>query len=164
MAFVIDADVLSMFAKIKRLELLPKVFGKSAILICPAVLSDLEHSKSQLVRDVAASKLFDHITLSKQESALVKKIYSRKNLGIGETECIAVCKTRNAILVTNDRKVIELAEELGINVVDLETIVYSLKDLIDRNQLKQIIADIGSKDRVIIVNKDKILTYNKNVS
>lgn len=84
-------------------------------------------------------------------------------MGIGETECIAVCKARNAVLVTNDRKAIELAEELGVTVVDLETILYSLKDLVDKNQLRQIIADIESKDRVIIVNKDKILEYNKNV-
>lgn len=164
MAFVIDADVLSTFAKIKRLDLLPKVFGKSELLICPAVLSDLEHSKSQLVRDVATSKLFSHVALSNQERNLVEKIYSRKNLGMGETECIVVCKARNAVLVTNDRKAIELAEELGVNVVDLETILYSLKDLVDKNQLRQIIADIESKDRVIIINKDKILKYNKNVS
>lgn len=157
MVFVIDADVLSTFAKIKRLELLPIVFGKSELLICPAVLSDLGHSKSELVRDIITSKQFNHVVLSKQENNLVEKIYSRKNLGIGEIECISVCKTRNAVLVTNDRKAIELAEELGVNVIDLETILYSLKDLIDKNQLKQIIADIESKDRVVIVNKDKIL-------
>lgn len=164
MAFVIDADVLSTFAKIKRLDILAKVFGKSELLICPAVVSDLEHSKSQLVREVAASRLFNRIALSKQENNLVEKIYLRKNLGMGETECIAVCKIRSAILITNDRKAIELAEVLGVDIIDLETILYSLKDLVDKNQLKQIIADIESKDRVIIVNKDKILKYNKNVS
>lgn len=157
MAFVIDADVLSTFAKIKRLELLPKVFGKSELLICPAVLSDLERSKSQLVSDIAISKLFSHVNLNNQEHNLVERIHSRKNLGIGETECIALCKARNAVFVTNDRKAIELAEELGVNVVDLETVLYSLKDLTDKHQLRQIIADIESKDRVMIVNKDKIL-------
>ena len=161
MAFVIDADVLSTFAKIKRLNLLAKAFGKSELLICPAVLSDLEHSKSQLVREVAASKLFNHVSLSKQEDNLIEKIYSRKNLGMGETECIAVCKARDVVLVTNDRKAIDLAEELGVNIVDLETILYSLKDLTDKNQLRQIIADIESKDKVIIVNKDKIFEMTK---
>lgn len=78
MAFVIDADVLSTFAKIKRLELLPKVFGKSELLICPAVLSDMKHSKSQLVKEIAASKLFNHIALSKQENNLVKKFIREK--------------------------------------------------------------------------------------
>lgn len=157
MAFVIDADVLSTFAKIKRLELLAKVCGKSELLICPAVLSDLERSKSELVREVAASKQFSHISLIEQEKNLIEKVYSRKNLGMGETECIAVCKTRNSILVTNDRKAIGLAEQLGITIIDLETILYSLKDLVDKNQLRQIIADIESKDRVIIINKGKIL-------
>lgn len=157
MAFAIDADVLSTFAKIKRLDLLAKVFGKSELLICPAVLSDFGRSKSKLVRDVAESKLFSHVNLSNQERNLAEKIYSRKNLGMGETECIALCKTGNAIFVTNDSKAAELAEKLGVNVVDLEAILYSLKDLMDKNQLKQIITDIESKDKVIVVNKGKIL-------
>ena len=158
MAFAIDADVLSTFAKVKRLDLLAKVFGKSELLICPAVLSDLKRSKSDLVRDVAASNLFHHASLSRQEQQLLEKIYSSMILGLGESECIALCKTRNDVFVTNDRKAGEMAEQIGVSVVDLETILYSLKDLLDKNQLKQLITNIESKGRVIIVNKDKILT------
>ena len=157
MAFAIDADVLSTFAKVKRLDLLAKLFGKSELLICHAVLSDLKRSKSDLVRDVAASNLFHHASLSRQEQQLLEKIYSSMNLGLGESECIALCKTKNAVFVTNDRKAGEMAEQIGVSVIDLETILYSLKDLMDKNQLKQLVTDIESKDRVIIVNKDKIL-------
>lgn len=157
MAFVIDADVLSTFAKIKRLELLADSLGKSQILICPAVLSDLENSKSQLVKDVATSKLFKHVNLSNQELELAEKIYSRRSLGMGETESIALCNMRNITFITNDSKAIDVSEKLGIDVIDLETILYSLRKLLDKNRLKQIIADIESKDRVLITNKDKIL-------
>ena len=157
MAFVFDADVLSTFAKIKKLSLLKRLFGKSYLLIPPAVISDLARSKLPLVKDVLASKIFQHPKLSLQESNLVKNIYYQKNLGRGEVECIAICKMRNFTLVTNDNKAIQLAENLNINVVDLETILYSLKELVNQNQLKQIINDIETKDKVIIINKQEIL-------
>lgn len=157
MVFVFDADVSSTFAKIDRFGLLEKLMGKGNLAITPAVASDLKRSKSALVKDVLNSKVFQQLVLTKKEIDLAKKISERKNLGTGEIECVALCKIRGAVLVTNDNKAIRLAEELGIDVVDLETILYSLIDLIDRQQLKQIIDDIEAKDKVIIVNKDKII-------
>ncbi|WP_171039877.1 hypothetical protein, partial [Streptococcus pseudopneumoniae] len=65
MEFVFDADVLSTFAKIQKLELLEKVFGKSKLLITQAVSSDLKRSKSSLIKDVLKSKLFQHVNLNK---------------------------------------------------------------------------------------------------
>ncbi|TMR63983.1 hypothetical protein, partial [Streptococcus pseudopneumoniae] len=74
-----------------------------------------------------------------------------------ESECIALCKVRNATIVTNDNKAIQFAEKLNINLVDLETLLCSLKDLINKEQLKQIINDIETKDKVIVVSKEEIL-------
>lgn len=157
MEFVFDADVLSTFAKIQKLDLLGKVFGKNKLLITQAVSSDLKRSKSPLVKNVLKSKLFQHASLNKQEYDLARKIYAEKRLGIGESECIALCKIRNATIVTNDSKAIQFAEKLNINLVDLETILHSLKDLISKEQLEQIISDIEAKDKVIVVNKEEIL-------
>ena len=157
MVFVFDADVSSTFAKIDKLGLLEKLFGKGNLAIPPAVVSDLKRSNSALVKGIINSKVFQYVNLTKKEMDLAKKISERKNLGTGEIECIALCTIRGTVLVTNDNKAIRLAEELNIDVVDLETILYSLKDLIDRQQLKQIINDIETKDKVIIVNKEKIL-------
>jgi len=155
--FVFDADVSSTFAKIDRFGLLEKLLGKGNLVIPPAVVSDLKRSKSALVKDILKSKVFQHVNLTKKEIDLAKKISERKNLGTGEIECIALCKIRGAVLVTNDNKAIRLAEELSIDVVDLESILYSLKDLIDSQQLKEIIMDIEAKDKVVIANKDRIL-------
>lgn len=49
MAFVFDADVSSTFAKIDKLGLLEKLFGKGNIAIPPAIVSDLKRSKSALI-------------------------------------------------------------------------------------------------------------------
>ncbi|MBI4451803.1 hypothetical protein HY637_00090 [Candidatus Woesearchaeota archaeon] len=157
MGFVFDADLLSTFAKIERLELLAKVFGNKNLLMPPAVASDLQRSKSILVKNVLKSKLFQQTNLSSQERELVKKISERKHLGMGEIECIAVCKQRKMVIVTNDNKAIDLADKLGIEAVDLEAILYSMKELMEIKALKQIIEDIEAKDRVVIVNKEIIL-------
>jgi len=157
MEFVFDADVISTFAKIERLYLLAKIFGKNKLLITPSVYLDLSRSKSYLVRDINTSKFFQHATLSKYELDLAKNIHNQKKLGIGESECISLCKVRGAALVTNDNKAIEFAEGFNINVANLETILLFLKSLVDKEQLTQIINDIETKDKVIIVNKEDIL-------
>ena len=55
MVFVFDADVSSTFAKIDKLGLLEKLFGKGNLAIPPAVISDLNRSKSALVKDALSS-------------------------------------------------------------------------------------------------------------
>ena len=157
MGFCFDADLLSTFAKIERLEILAKTLGSKDLLMPPAVALDLQRSKSILVKDIFKSKLFKQTTLSNQEKEIIEKISARKNIGKGEIECIAICKERRMAIVTNDNLAISLAEQLGIEVIDLETILYSMKELMEIKELKQIIEDIEAKDRVVIVNKDKIL-------
>ena len=157
MEFAFDADIISTFAKIEKLGLLEKVFGRSNLIITSAVSSDLQRSKSSLVKDALKSKLFQLVNLNKQQSVLAKNIHAQRKLGMGESETIALCKARNAAFVTNDNKAISFAEKLNIDIVDLETILYSLKELISKDQLRQIINDIESKDKVVVVNKEEIL-------
>lgn len=157
MGFVFDADLLSTLAKIERLELLSKVVGNNDLFIPPAVASDLKRSKSALVQDVLKSKLFRKIDMTNQEKELIEKISTRKNLGMGELECIAICKERKMVLVTNDNQAIAMAEKLDIDVVDLESILYSMKEFMDIRELKRVMADIELKDKVVIVNKGRIL-------
>ena len=157
MEFAFDADIISTFAKIEKLELLKKVFSKSSLIITPAVSSDLQRSKSSLVKDALKSKLFQLENLNKQESVLANNIHAQRKLGMGESETIALCKERNAAFVTNDNKAISFAEKINVNIIDLETILHSLKELISKDQIRQIINDIESKDKVVVVNKEEIL-------
>jgi len=158
MTFVFDSDILSTFAKIGKLNILKKISGNGELLIPPAVISELKSSKSILLQDILHSKIFKNISLDAQESNFAKNVDFQRRLGKGEIECIAVCKFRNAILATNDARAISVAEKLNIIVADLETILYSLKELISKKQLRQIINDIEAKDNVMIVNKKEILS------
>jgi len=158
MMFAFDADILSTFAKINKLGILPKIFGSGALLIPPAVVADLQASKSESVRKACESNLFQHATLDQNESEFAEKISKEKRLGRGEIECIAVCKFRSVNIVTNDSRAISYAEKLNIGVIDLETILYSLKDTISNDELNQLINEIESEDKVVIVNKGNILS------
>lgn len=155
--FVFDTDILSTFAKIDRLELLQKVFGDNKLLIPNAVVKDLKNAKLNTISEVTDLTILKNINLNKEEKQYCEKINYHRVLGRGETECIAVCKLRNGCFVSNDKKAIKTAEELNIRVLDLETILFSLKEILNKEELKIVLNDIESKDKVIIVNKDKIL-------
>lgn len=156
--FVFDADILSTFAKVNKINFLRKAFGKGKLLIPPAVVEDLKRSKTISVNLILDSKLFTQISLSKEELSLKENISKQKTLGEGETECIALCKARNSALVTNDSKAVNFAENIGIDVIDLESILHQLKKILNTKELRQLINDIETKDKVIIVNKEEILT------
>ncbi len=157
MIFVFDGDVLSTFSKIKRFDLIPLIFGKSLLLISPFVKKDLEKSKTPLFGTIISSGFFTETSLTEEEKELCKKIYSEKSLGLGEVECITICIKRKAHFVSNDSRAIKYAENLRISTINLETMLYMLKDQITSLELKGIIMEIETKDRVRIVNKNKLL-------
>lgn len=156
-SFVFDADILSTFAKIEKISLLEEIFGKNKLLMPSAVVDDLRSSRSKIVREAVNSRILKYISLNKEEKIICRKINDKNRLGKGETECIAACISRKAYFVSNDKKAIKVAEKSGVDIIDLETILFSLKKILRDTELKKIIDDIESKDKVVIVNKEKIL-------
>lgn len=157
MIFVFDEDVLSTFSKIKRFDLIPLIFGQSLLLISQAVKKDLENSKSPLFEPITESGFFKETSLTKEEKALCEKIYSEKSLGLGEVECIAICIKRKAYFVSNDSRAVKYAENLDISTINLETMLCMLKGQITSQELKDIIEEIETKDKVRIVNISRLL-------
>ena len=62
------------------------------------------------------------------------------------------------VLVSNDKKAISIAEQLGITVIDLETILFYLKEILSKQELSKIMSMIEEKDKVIIRKKDQLLS------
>ena len=160
MKFVFDADILSTFAKINKINLLKDIFGNN-LLIPLAVEKDLKLAKAKFIKSIPKSNFFTIIKPSNKEINLANKITKLKTLGNGEIECISICKNRNYCFVSNDKKAIKFAENLDISIVDLETILCYLAETLNKDKLIQIISDIETKDKVIIVNKNKIISSSK---
>ncbi|MBS3128904.1 hypothetical protein J4410_07215 [Candidatus Woesearchaeota archaeon] len=156
-SFIFDADILSTFAKIENIVLLKKVF-RDELLIPPAVIDDLERSKLQSLKNIKNSSSFKHIFLTQEEQDLVQRLQKKKLLGKGELECIALAHKRMIVLVSNDKKAISIAEQLGITVIDLETILFYLKEILSKQELSKIMSMIEEKDKVIIRKKDQLLS------
>ena len=155
MIFVCDADILSTFAKISRIDLLQSTL-KGEIIIPSSVREDLTLSKSQEVRSIAS--IGKSISPAKDENELFQRIISKGIIGKGESECIAVCKLRKGIFVSNDQQAIDVAEQLDIPVLDLETILFKLKETLPKNEFMNLIQDIEQKDKIKLTSKDELLS------
>lgn len=153
MSIVFDTNILSTFAKINRLDLLVKLFDKQKLLIPEAVFEELHDSKQEFTQIILDDKNFEKLILTKEEKNLVLTLKAR--LGLGEKECLAICKDKNYVFVTNDEIAIKEAEKLSIEWINLEIMLAALKQekIINEQELNKLIEEIETKDRIIIRNK-----------
>ena len=154
MSFVIDADILSTFAKIGKLTLLSRIFN-GLILFPDAVHDDLLRA-----RDAGYDYIEKALRVGKsihlEEAEVIEKQYS-KTLGRGELECIFLCLSRKLTFVSNDRKAIAEAKRVGVRVMTLSDVLWEIKKIVTNEELKQIIQDIEVKDHTILKGKENIL-------
>lgn len=105
---LVDTNILSTFAKIDRLDLPEKVFGE--MHISPNVLDEVKRAEE--LGYPHAEKILEYIKKGKiqiscpkeDEIDFMDKIpYS---FGRGERDCVAMALKRDALIVTNERKVL----------------------------------------------------------
>lgn len=105
-SLVFDTDVLSTFGKIKRLDLLEKLFPDADFSIPTSVNNELFKAKDcgyEFVDHITDSRIFEVTLLRQEELGFLEKLRDeRRKLGPGELECISICKHRDSVLVTND--------------------------------------------------------------
>lgn len=156
MSVVFDADIISTFAKIGKIHLLKKVF-KEELSFPDAVQDDLIRARDAGYDYVTtALKEFKFVGLQQEEADFVKS-QSGKILGLGELECIAICKFRNYTFATNDKQAKVEAKKQGVNVVDLGGILWQLKPHVSKEELKQIVQYIEEKDHTLLKGKELLL-------
>ncbi|HLC19811.1 MAG TPA: hypothetical protein VJK72_02755 [Candidatus Nanoarchaeia archaeon] len=156
MSFVFDADIISVFAKIGRLALLPVVFGNN-LFMPEAVYHDL--LRAQRAGYDYVSETLRIIKVTKADKSYASSLIKSKKLGAGEIECIALCKERTMTFVSNDEKAKLAAQTLGIDIIDLAAILWCLKDehVVQKDELRKIINDIEVKDNTVLIGKEELL-------
>ncbi|WP_202318610.1 hypothetical protein [Archaeoglobus neptunius] len=95
-------------------------------------------------------------TLNEIEIGIVKELSKKRRLGFGEMEAMALAKNRGWIILSNDKVVEKVAKEIGIDVFNIEDLLSAMVDLgiiKNRIELKDIIEEIETKDRIVIRNK-----------
>ena len=162
MSFVFDADILSVFAKIKKINLLRKAISEKDFLIPESVYLELVRGRElgYDVDDVLDNKEFKIASMFPGEIELFEKLKENKQLGSGECEAISICKHRNFVFVTNDKIAKRAAEELDILTLGLISILRFcfIEFILTKNEIENLIKDIEEKENTVIKNKELIFS------
>lgn len=157
--FFVDSDILSTFVKVSGIKCLKALFQE--INISQSIYEELARAKR------AGYPYLDDI-LTEIEIALLSDdefkdfrnlLENEKDLHEGECQLIALCKSRNGILITNDKAVKKYCKMNNIDFLDLEDILRALKlkKILAHEELRKLMEDIEKKDWTIIKAKEAIL-------
>jgi predicted nucleic acid-binding protein len=149
---IFDTDILSMFAKIDAVDLLTQLFDGKAV-ITPKIRDEisvpLEYGYSFPLKVISSIKT---VPLSNQVLEEYIRLQGNFNLGRGELEAIAYCKTEKCFFATNDIKAREFARSEGVSVISLQAIIKALwkKKIRSKKEARQILERIKEADNLAI--------------
>jgi predicted nucleic acid-binding protein len=149
MKFVADTDILSTFARIRRLDILKKI--SDGVLIPQAVKAELARGKID-VKYLDA----DFTALTKDELKDLKK--TDNSLDRGERECFVIAKNRHLPLISNETIVHKLCNKEGIDYLTLPRILrFAITEgVITRQEAKKLVFLIEAEEHTVIKNKNEI--------
>jgi predicted nucleic acid-binding protein len=130
-----DTTVLSNFAHIERPDLVRALF--SPLLVPPSVLEELMKGERRALIPKCSWDWLDVVVPTESEKAFAGEL--RRSVGLGEADGLAVAKSRNLLILTDDLDARQLAESLGL---DLSGTLGCLRDLVKRSILDVSAADL----------------------
>ncbi|MDE1852654.1 MAG: hypothetical protein KGI38_02770 [Thaumarchaeota archaeon] len=158
MDVVVDTDILSTFLKVRRPDLIPKLFPRSMVFFCPAVVSEID--KAGEFGEASETKhKFSTTKLTRVERAIAREIGRRPALGRADCECLAVAQSRMSLLLSNDRTVRGEASSRGIDVMNLPQALRELwrTGVMKKEEVVKLTEEIEKKDNVVF--KDRRLIF-----
>ncbi len=149
MRFVADTDILSTFARIRRLDILKKI--SDGVIIPQAVKVELARGRID-VRYLDP----DFVVLTKDELKDLKK--TDHSLDLGERECFVIARNRGLPLVSNENIVHRLCRKEGIGYLTLPRILRLAitEGVITRQEARGLIDAIEEEEHTVVKNKDEI--------
>jgi len=142
---LIDADFLSSFLKIGRLALIKDFFRAEKLYIPVAVFREL--AKTTLVNDLLDEEYVQIVKVDERSFGNFDKDF--ENLGIGEKECIALCKQfEKPMLLISDKKALQIAKKNNIAILNIPAFLLACKisKFLNSKEISQIITDLKIKD------------------
>jgi len=154
--FLLDTDILSTFTKIERLDLLFDLFGEGKLAVTENVIFEINRAVEigldihEQPIDLIEEGRIGIISTTREDYALMRRLPNF--MGVGERDSFAICKNNEFVLVTDDRKVIKLAQKMNVEVISLHMILRALWVLkvCSKDEVIEIIRSILEKDRKIL--------------
>ena len=157
---ILDTDIASAFAKIKRLDLLMKLFSKHRIGLTPKIYEELTTSLDYgYTFPLDIVRCFEVVYPSEPENeAYQKLLMEKRTLGKGELEAITISKHRGYIFASLDTAALRFAEENGVETLGLHAILKSLWESgsQSKDEVREIVKEIEQKDNTLIKNIEAI--------
>jgi predicted nucleic acid-binding protein len=156
---IADADIISTFGKVGRLDLLQRLFDR--LYVAPAVYRELLRAEQVGFSWVSAVKqIVEVIPLTESQSHEAANLFGAyPQLGSGEVETFILARNHHLPCLTNDRQAQEVGKTLGIVCLDLEEILWALRvrNVLEPEALGRFIEEIEEKDRTRIKAKEQLL-------
>lgn len=163
---VTDTNILSTFARIQRLDILPLVVAENAFYLSPSVVKEIKAGLNKgldflrpIVDGLDSGAEFFVVELTIEEKNFVDTLPG--SLNAGEKECITICAHRaGSKLLTNDKRAFNYCRENRIPALDLKLILRRLWQAghYTKDEVRQLINEIEqSEPGMTIKGKDEIL-------
>ena len=143
---VLDADFLSSFLKIGRVDLIRDFFNVESVSIPLAVFTEI--GKTRLASTLIQTDWIKIKTVN-DSNCIDFETQDFEALGSGEKECMMLCKDFSQhILLISDKKARTIALSCGISVLNISGFLLACKrsDFINADEISRIIDDLKEKD------------------
>jgi predicted nucleic acid-binding protein len=153
---VSDTNILSSLAAGDSLPLLLKLFARSKVYIPPSVRDELQTGLDKgrdylgPIFPAIAAQQIEVIPLSSEEEKEMQGYPRRLNLG--ERQAIALARSRNALLLSNDRHALRYCQEQNIRTVNLVEILRLLwtRNLILQDEVRTLVAKLEQVENLVL--------------
>lgn len=157
-----DTNILSSFARIGALDLLFKLFPWHQFALPQAVHSEVAEAVRlnfkflEPVLNLIALGKVAVVSLNSQEAQDLMNLPN--SFGPGESEAIAICARRNAIILSNDKAVWNYCRAHAIEIYDLQSLLRSLwvNKIVSRNKTQKIVLEMERLEGIVFKNKERI--------
>ena len=154
MDVVVDTDILSTLTKVGKTALLQQLFPKSEIILCPSVQSEISKAVKLGILDSTPAN-FSQVELTPSERNVAEGMAGRTSLGGADIECLAGSKSRDCLLLSNDKPVGNAAISLGVERLSLPMLLREFwkAGVLQKAEVARLADEIERKDRIVIRNK-----------
>ena len=148
--FLIDTDILSIFAKAEALPLLCRLLNCEKLPITPGVFDELlvplEYGYDFPQAILSRAEV---VAVTPEELESYETLRFQGRLSGADAEMIAICKQRGWLYITMDKVALQTAEASGVETVDLQAMLEAIKrlELLDREHLRGLIDRMEREDR-----------------
>lgn len=158
--FLLDTDILSIFAKAEALSLLCRFFQRERLPLTSGVFDELliplEYGYDFPQRILALAEV---VVMTPDEVEDYEALRLQGKLSAADAELISICRRRGWIYVAMDRVALRCAEEHGVRTVDLHALLKAIvkAKLLDQDGLRALIARMEHEDHTTLPYKEALL-------